>query len=72
MNFQSGDTLVIQDTIVELNKLPLLSLPSTETLYRQSLEVLPAMRMISLKQKAARKEYAMAGLFLLLFMPALR
>ncbi len=26
MNFQSGDTLVIQDTIVELNKLPLLSL----------------------------------------------
>ena len=61
MNFQSGDTLVIQDTIVELNKLPLLSLPSTETLYRQSLEVLPAMRMISLKQKAARKEYAMAG-----------
>ena len=58
MNFQSGDTLVIQDTIVELNKLPLLSLPSTETLYRQSLEVLPAMRMISLKQKAARKEYA--------------
>ena len=63
MNFQSGDTLVIQDTIVELNKLPLLSLPSTETLYRQSLEVLPAMRMISLKQKAARKEYAMAGRF---------
>ena len=61
MNFQSGDTLVIQDTIVELNKLPLLSLPSTETLYRQSLEVLSAMRMISLKQKAARKEYAMAG-----------
>ena len=58
---QLGDTLVIQDTIVELNKLPLLSLPSTETLYRQSLEVLPAMRMISLKQKAARKEYAMAG-----------
>ena len=56
MNFQSGDTLVIQDTIVELNKLPLLSLPSTETLYRQSLEVLPAMRMISLKQKAARKD----------------
>lgn len=42
MNFQSGDTLVIQDTIVELNKLPLLSLPSTEILYRQSLEVLPA------------------------------
>ena len=52
-----GSEMCIRDR----NKLPLLSLPSTETLYRQSLEVLPAMRMISLKQKAARKEYAMAG-----------
>lgn len=61
MNFQPGDTLVIQDTIVEVNQLPLLSVPSTETLYAQSLETLPAMRMIDLKRKAARKEYAMAG-----------
>ena len=61
MNFQPGDTLVIQDTIVEANQLPLLSVPSTETLYAQSLEILPAMRMIDLKRKAARKEYAMAG-----------
>ena len=60
MNFQPGDTLVIQDTIAELDKLPLLSLPSTETLYGQSLEILPAMRMIDLKQKAARKEYALS------------
>ena len=45
MNFQPGDTLV----------------PSTETLYTQSLEILPVMRMIDLKRKAARKEYAMAG-----------
>lgn len=61
MNLQPSDTLVIQDTIVEMNMLPLLSVPSTEILYGQSLETLPAMRMIGLKQKAARKEYAMAG-----------
>ena len=61
MNFQPGDTLVIQDTIVEANQLPLLSVPSTEPLYTQSLEILPVMRMIDLKRKAARKEYAMAG-----------
>lgn len=61
MNLQSGDTLVIQDTIVEANQLPLLFVPSTETLYAQSLETLPTMRMIDLKRKAARKEYAMAG-----------
>ncbi len=48
MNFQPGDTLVIQDTIVEANQLPLLSVPSTETLYTQSLEILPVMRMIDL------------------------
>lgn len=61
MNLQSSDTLIIQDTIAELNKLPLFTIPSTETLYGQSLEILPAMRMIGLKQKAARKEYASAG-----------
>ena len=61
MNFQSGDTLVIQDTIAELNHLPLLPFPSAETLYSQSLETLPAMHVIGLKQKAARKEYAMTG-----------
>lgn len=61
MNFQPNDTLIIQDTIAQLNKLPLLSVLSAMTLYAQSLEVLPAMRMLGLKQKAARKEYAMAG-----------
>lgn len=61
MNLQQGDTLVIQDTIGEWGKRILHSLPSTETLYRQSLEALPVMHMMDLKQKAARKEYAMAG-----------
>lgn len=61
MNFQPGDTLIIQDTIVEAGQLPLLSVPTVETLYGQSLETLPAMRMIDLKQKAARKAYAMGG-----------
>lgn len=61
MNLQPGDTLVIQDTIAEPDRLPSLLVPSTDVLYGQSLETLPAMRMMGLKQKAARKEYAMAG-----------
>lgn len=61
MNFQSDDTLTIQDAITEVEKLPLLSVSSAEKLYGQSLETLPAMRMIDLKQKAARKAYAMGG-----------
>lgn len=61
MNLQPGDTLVIQDTIAEPDRLPSLLVPSADVLYGQSLETLPAMRMIGLKQKAARKEYAMAG-----------
>lgn len=61
MNLQPGDTLVIQDTIAEPDRLPSLLFPSTDVLYGQSLETLPAMRMMGLKQKAARKEYAMAG-----------
>lgn len=61
MNFQPGDTLIIQDTIVEAGQLPLLSVPTVETVYGQSLETLPAMRMIDLEQKAARKAYAMGG-----------
>lgn len=61
MNLQPGDTLVIQDTIAEPDRLPSLLVPSADVLYGQSLETLPAMRVIGLKQKAARKEYAMAG-----------
>lgn len=61
MNLQPGDTLVIQDTIAEPDRLPSLLVPSADVLYGQSLETLPAMRMMGLKQKAARKEYAMAG-----------
>lgn len=54
------DTLAIQDTIVAAH-VPLVFIPSTEALYEQSMQVLPSMRMIDLKQKAAHKEYAIAG-----------
>ena len=60
INLQPEDTLAIQDTIVAAY-LPLVLIPSTETLYEQSMQVLPSVHMIDLKQKAARKEYAIAG-----------
>lgn len=60
MNIRPGDTFDVHDTIVA-SELPLLAVPATETLYAQSMEMLPAMRMIELKRKAARKEYAIGG-----------
>ncbi len=61
VNFPQGDTLVIMDTIADPGRLPLLPCPSAETLYGQSLEVMPVVRLMDLKQQAARKEYAVAG-----------
>lgn len=60
MNIQPGDTLLIIDTIAA-SQLPLHSVSSVETLYAQSMDVLPEMRMMDLKRKAAHKEYAIAG-----------
>lgn len=60
MNIRPGDTFDVHDTIVA-SELPLLAVPATETLYAQSMEMLPAMRMIEWKRKAARKEYAIGG-----------
>ena len=60
MNIQPGDTLAILDTITA-SQLPPYSVSTVETLYAQSIEILPSMRMIDLKQKAAHKEYAIAG-----------
>ncbi|RGQ99940.1 TolC family protein [Bacteroides sp. OF02-3LB] len=60
MNIQPGDTLAILDTITA-SQLPPYSVSTVETLYAQSMEILPSMRMIDLKQKAAHKEYAIAG-----------
>lgn len=60
MNIQPGDTLLILDTVAT-SELPLHSISSVEILYAQSREVLPEMRMIDLKRKAAHKEYAIAG-----------
>lgn len=60
IHFLPEDTLAISDTLVATN-LPLVVIPATESLYEQSMQVLPSMRMIDLRQKAARKEYAIAG-----------
>ena len=60
MNIQPGDTLAILDTITA-SQLPPYSVSTVETLYAQSIEILPSIRMIDLKQKAAHKEYAIAG-----------
>lgn len=59
MNIQPGDTLAILDTITA-SQLPPYSVSTVETLYAQSIEILPSIRMIDLKQKAAHKEYAIA------------
>lgn len=60
MNFEPDDTLAVQDTIMAAN-VPLTSVPAADALYRRSVEILPSMRLTGLKQRAARKEYAMAG-----------
>lgn len=60
MNIQPGNTLAILDTITA-SQLPPYSVSTVETLYAQSIEILPSIRMIDLKQKAAHKEYAIAG-----------
>lgn len=60
MSFNTSDTLVIQDTIAD-ERLPFFLIPAAGALYAQSMEVLPSIRMMELKHKAARKEFAMTG-----------
>lgn len=50
MNIQPGDTLAILDTITA-SQVPPYSVSTVETLYAQSIEILPSIRMIDLKQK---------------------
>ena len=59
MNLKPDDILIVQDTITTAN-VPFIPLPTAKTLYHRSVEILPSMRLIDLKQKAAHKEYAMA------------
>lgn len=60
LNLHDEDTLAVQDTI-DYELLSAYPLPQTEELYTQSLVAMPSMRMMELRQRAARKEYAMAG-----------
>lgn len=59
LNLHDEDTLAVQDTI-NYELLSAYPLPQTEELYTQSLVAMPSMRMMELRQRAARKEYAMA------------
>lgn len=60
MNLQEEDTLAVIDTL-SYDTLSMPLIPAATDLYARSLAVIPSMRMIELKQKAARKEFAMAG-----------
>lgn len=60
LNLHDEDTLAVQDTI-NYELLSAYPLPQTEELYTQSLVAMPSMRMMELRQRVARKEYAMAG-----------
>lgn len=60
MNMQEAETLAVQDTIL-YEVLPEYTLPNTDNLYSQSLAVMPSLQMIKQRQKAAQREYAMAG-----------
>ena len=60
LNLHAEDTLAVQDTI-NYELLSAYPLPQTGELYTQSLVAMPSMRMMELRQRAARKEYAMAG-----------
>lgn len=60
MNLQESDTLAVIDTL-SYDTLSMPLIPAATDLYARSLAVMPSMRMIELRQKAARKEFAMAG-----------
>lgn len=60
LNMQDSDSLAVQDSI-DYETLPLFLVPQTQNLYAQSLLVMPSFQMVELQQKAARKQYAMAG-----------
>ena len=60
MNCQATEDIQIEDSIRDL-EVPFIQVPRTDSLYALSLEVLPSMRALEWKQKAVRKEYAMAG-----------
>ena len=60
INIPACDTLIVQDT-VNTEILPEIPFFSSLFLYNQSVNVLPSMKKIDLQQRAARKEYAMAG-----------
>lgn len=60
MNSRSEDTLLLQDTICEM-EVPVIAVPRADDLFARSMEVLPSMSALEWKQRAARKAFAVAG-----------
>lgn len=60
LNLKANDSLTVDDSIDEA-QLPLFQIPQVTALYEQSAAVMPTFRMMELQQRAARKEFAMAG-----------
>lgn len=60
MNSRQQDSLLIQDMISE-TEVPLVLIPRVDSLFARSLYMLPSMRALQWKQRAVRKEYAIAG-----------
>lgn len=61
LNLPAADTLAVQDTLAEEAELPAVLIPLAGSLYEQSVGVMPSLRMMELRQRAARKAYAVAG-----------
>ena len=57
----ASDTLIIQNNIMIDEVLPPLLIPKVETLYTQAAAVMPSLQQMELRQRAARKAYAVAG-----------
>lgn len=57
----TSDTLIIQHSLMVEEELPPLLIPKVETLYTQSAAVMPSLQQMELRQRAARKAYAVAG-----------
>lgn len=63
LNLEENDSLTVNGSINE-EQLPLFQLPEATALFEQSVAVMPTFQLMQLRQRAARKEYAMAaGLF---------
>ena len=60
LNMTSKDTLIIQDSI-DYENIPPYLIPNADALYAQSVELMPSLQIMNVRQHAAKKERAMAS-----------